>query len=193
MKVVFKLLAVSLLVSVTGLAGCATKPSSNPTPSPNPDKVKSISLILPPLAKVTLKGGEEQSAYLSAVNQEEKAIELELGGEFRKISFDNIDRITFKEDNNNSRSNSKPPIRGEDNEDLAKKCAEDENPAKALCNLEINKIEFKPEEDKLNIKSLAQNKLEGMRQLSSDFSLVVKEIEFQSSEEVDIYLDSIPK
>ena len=101
MKVLSKVLLITLLAAIFGLAGCnqnklpKVKSSAIPLPTIKPSTTdKSVTVIFPQKANLRLVGGVSKTGWVK-INLEAKQIEISLNRDSAKVDFAQVKKVNF--------------------------------------------------------------------------------------------------
>ncbi|MDJ0897805.1 MAG: hypothetical protein QNJ55_03260 [Xenococcus sp. MO_188.B8] len=183
MKAFLKVVVVTLFASMTGLAGYASQPPSHQNSLAQAQNVlgqnSPISVFLPDLAKVLLKGGSSMSGRLTALDAQAQQIKLELSGESEILEIADIEKVEFRGEVILGCGNSdcKIVIRGDEEETSAGN--NQKTWREPLTNFRV--INPSTGKAQIQLASLPKLELRGILAVAASSSYVVDEIQFDSS------------
>lgn len=175
MKVLSKVLLITLLATILGLSGCdknkvsEVKLSAIPLPATKPSAIdKSVTIIFPQKANVKLVGGESKIGWVN-LNLQAKQIEVSLNSNSEKIDFSRIKKVHF-DLNRATFSDSDIVIKGEESSDYVRD---------SFTSIPVSDLKSKEEtgEVRLKLNSSASNQNSVVR----DGIYIVEEILFDES------------
>lgn len=182
MKVLSKVLLITLLAAIFGLAGCnqnklsEVKSSAIPLPTIEPSTAeKSVTVLFPQKANVRLVAGASKTGWVK-INSQAKQIEVSLNSDSEQIDFAQIKKVNF-DLNRAILSDGDIIVRGEESSELVT----DTLTKVPVSDLKLEEAETVEARVKLNNSALSKDKQETIISAARDGIYVVKEILFDES------------
>ncbi len=184
MKLFSQVLVVAVFTLATGMV--ASRQTVIALTAPNKDLLLSqtqpvqplaVSVALPALADVFVKGGESNSGQLTAINAPDQKLIIQRHGKALAIPLNQVEKVVFQNGVAVYRKNGNPIIRGERERPVGQPVSWN--------NLPLNTFSIQNPNQGLAIVNLmppvvSQERLRGIQSVARDRQYVVNEIQFDS-------------